>query len=410
MRANAPGNKCDNRDGASFCFSAFVGRVVPSLLQAFVGYSERRAMRNVEKRVSRRNFLQAGSLAALGLTLPDLLRSEGAERGRPRVRSCILVYLFGGPAHIDLWDMKPDAPAEIRGEFRPMPTRVPGILLCDQLPRLGQVADRLAIVRSLSHDRNVHGAAVGLVLTGVPTLDSGIPGVRGPDSSVNDHPNLGSAIGKFCPPPAPVPAAVTLPNILRDGGDRFLPGQNAGLLGAAHDPWFIDKDPSSPDFRVEGLNLPTDLSARRLADRRTLLLEVDAQRRALDLAGQARQLGAHQQKAFSLLTSSQTQTAFQLDREPEPVRNRFGRTRFGQSCLLACRLVEAGVRCVQVNMGQQLAGPNDWDTHFKNFSILRDSLCPVFDRGFAALLAERVDRKESLALYSPAISVASLVA
>jgi uncharacterized protein (DUF1501 family) len=148
----------------------------------------------------------------------------------------------------------------------------------------------------------------------------------------------------------------------------------------------IDADPSAAGFAVDGLNVLADLPARRLAERRTLLMQVESQQRALDEVGQARQLTEHQQQAFRLLTSKQTQTAFQLDREPDALRHRFGRNRFGQSCLLACRLAEAGVRCVQVNMGNQLAGPNDWDTHFRNFPILRDVLCPVFDRGFSTLL------------------------
>jgi hypothetical protein len=332
--------------------------------------------------LDRRAFLQAGGVAALGLSLPDLVRAEQ----QPRARSCILVYLYGGPSHIDLWDMKPEAPVEIRGEFRPAATRAPGIQFCELLPRLGQVADQLAVVRSMTHERNVHGAAVGFTLTGVRTADAGVPGARGPNSSVNDHPNLGSAVGRFRPPETAAPAAVTLPYTLRDGADRFVPGQTAGLLGAAHDPWIIERDPNAADFQVDGLQLPADLPARRLADRRSLLRVVESQQRGLDATAQAQPLSAHQQRVFSLLTSRSTQEAFELDREPEARRGRFGRHRFGQSCLLALRLIEAGVRFVQVNMGNQLAGGNDWDTHFKNFATLRQPLCPTFDQGFSALL------------------------
>ncbi len=346
---------------------------------------------------TRRQFLQAGGLAALGLTLPDLLCAE--ERGKPvpagrkpRARACILVYLFGGPSQIDTWDMKPDAAEDIRGEFKPAATRVPGIAFCALLPRLGQVADRLTVVRSMTHERNVHGGAVGFVLTGTRTVDPGIPGVRGPDASVGDHPTFGAVVSRFRPVEVPVPAAVTLPYTMVDGQGRFVPGQTAGMLGDRHNPWFVEKDPNAADFRVEGLSLPGDLSPWRLEGRRSLLKQVEGQQRALDRVAHVQQLDDYYQKAFGLLTSNRTQEAFRIDREPDRLRERCGRNSFGQSCLLACRLIEAGVRFVQVNMGNRLSTGYGWDTHAKNFPTLRDPLLPVFDAGFATLLETLGDR------------------
>jgi hypothetical protein len=340
-------------------------------------------------RLSRRSFLQAGSLATVGLTLPDFFRaSAAANRRRARARSCVLLYLFGGPPQIDTWDMKPAAPEEIRGEFRPIATNVPGISFCELLPRSARVANLLTVVRSVTHDRTVHGGAVGFVLTGTRTVDPGIPGVRGPDSSVGDHPNLGAAVCRFAPANLPVPTAVTLPFTMIDGQGRFVPGQTAGLLGDRYHPWFIEQDPSSPDFRVEGLSLSVDLPARRLAGRQSLLQRIDGQRRSLDHLGQVGQMNDYYRRSFNLLTSERTREAFRINREPASLRDRFGRNSFGQSCLLARRLVEAGVRFVQVNMGNRLATGYGWDTHSQNFPRLRDPLLPVFDPAFATLLED----------------------
>jgi uncharacterized protein (DUF1501 family) len=340
---------------------------------------------------SRRSFLQAGALGALGLTLPDLLRAEAGPRpssGRrgPRAKACILVHLFGGPAQLDTWDMKPDAPEDIRGEFRPVRTRVPGLLVCELMPRLARAAHLLTVVRSMTHERTVHGGAIGFVLTGTRTADAGIPGVRGPDASVGDHPNLGAAVSRFRPSHLPVPSAVTLPYTMIDGQGRFVPGQTAGMLGDRHNPWFVNADPSAEHFRVEGLQLPADLPASRLAGRQTLLSRIERQQQSLEDRARVRQLDAYQQKAFRLLTSNRTREAFRIDREPAALRDRFGRNSFGQSCLLACRLVAAGVRFVQVNMGNRLATGYGWDTHAKNFPRLRNPLLPVFDPGLASLL------------------------
>ncbi len=340
--------------------------------------------------LSRRGFLQAGGLSALGMSLPGLLRADevvGSTR-RPRAKSCLLVYCFGGFSHLDMCDMKPEAPAEIRGEFQPIPTNVPGLDFCEYMPRMARVADRLTVVRSMTHDRNVHGGAVGFVLTGTRTLDPGIPGVRGPDATLGDHPNLGSAVARFRPADGPVPSAVTLPYTMIDGQGRFVPGQTAGLLGGTFDPWFLNGDPNKKDFRVEGLTLPHGLDDARMTGRKRLLDVVDAQIQGLDHVASVSKRNAYVDRAFSILTSARTRAAFEIQSEPDALRDRYGRNTFGQSCLLGRRLIEAGVRFVQVNMGNGLNGAYGWDTHDKNFPRMRELLLPKFDPAVSTLLED----------------------
>ena len=345
------------------------------------------SFRQMNLAVSRRGFLQAGGLAALGLGLPGLIQAEATGRSRPaRAKSCLLVYCFGGFSHLDMCDLKPNAPREIRGEFGPIATAVPGLDFCEHLPRLARVADRLTLVRSMTHDRSVHGGAVGFVLTGTRTLDPGIPGVRGPDATLGDHPNLGSTVARFRPADGPVPSAVALPYTMIDGQGRFVPGQTAGLLGGTYDPWFVADDPSKPGFRVEGLTLPHNLTDSRMGGRKRLLDVVDDQIVGLDTVASVAKRNDYVDRAFSILTSPRTRRAFEIGTEPAGLRDSYGRNTFGQSCLLGRRLIEAGVRFVQVNMGNSLGGPYGWDTHDKNFPRLKNELLPKFDPAVAALI------------------------
>ncbi len=340
--------------------------------------------------IGRRALLQAGAVGALGLGLPDLLRASPAAQAR--AKGCILVYCFGGVSHIDTTDLKPGAPSKIRSEFGPIATSVPGLEFCEHLPKLAKVADRLTVVRSMTHDRSVHGGAVGFVLTGTRTADPGIPGVRGPDAGPGDHPCLGAAVARFRPSEAAVPSAITLPYTMIDGQGRFVPGQTAGLLGANHDPWFVQGDPSKANFRVDGLNLPHGVTTERLDGRRRLLDVVDAQIQGLDGLAQVAKRDAHVDKALAILGSAATRRAFELADEPGALRDAYGRNTFGQSCLLARRLVEAGVRFVQVNMGNGLNGPYGWDTHDNNFPRLKNQLLPKFDPGVSTLLTDLDER------------------
>ncbi|MEX2118280.1 MAG: DUF1501 domain-containing protein [Pirellulales bacterium] len=339
---------------------------------------------------SRREFLKAGSIGLLGLGSAQLLRAEANDK--PRARSVILVYCFGGPSHLDMWDMKPDGPSAIRGEFSPIRTRLPGSVYCEHLPRLAERNDRFTLIRSVTHDRLVHGGAVGFVLTGTRTADPGIPGVRGPDASLDDHPALGAMVNRSAPSVQPVPSAITLPWEMIDGQGRLVPGQGAAMLGRQYDPWLVRSDPNNPKFSVGGLELEPGLSIGSLDRRRRLRDSVNSQSRRLEQVAEMQVLDAYYQRAFGLLTSQRTELAFDLKREPAALRDRYGRNTFGQSCLLARRLVEAGVRLVQVNMGNDLNGEYGWDTHADNFNRLKQKLLPKFDPGFSALLDDLDER------------------
>jgi len=321
-----------------------------------------------------------------------MLQAE-ATRVRPaRAKSAILVYLFGGPSHLDMWDMKPAAPKEIRGEFAPIATALPGTMYCEHLPRLAKLNDRFTLIRTMTHDRNVHGGAVGFVLTGTRTNDPGIPGVRGPSASPDDHPCLGATINRFSPTTALVPTAVTLPWEMIDGQGRRPPGQTASMIGKRFDPWMIQADPNDAKFRVEGLTMQPGISVDRLRDRQGLLDQIDRQHALASTSAPAGLMNDYYQHALSILTSSATQTAIDISKEPVELRDRYGRNTFGQSCLLGRRLIEAGVRFVQVNMGNRLVGDYGWDTHSKNFPQHRDKLIPKFDPGFSTLLEDLEDR------------------
>jgi hypothetical protein len=335
--------------------------------------------------LNRRELLQVGYSGLLGISLPALLggRAEAsasartAGRGTRTPRSVILVFLTGAPSHLDMFDLKPDAVAEIRGEFRPTATRVPGLQVCEHLPRLAARADRYALIRSLSHRENNHLVATHHLLTGHPQPGAFFDKV----ASRDDWPSYASTLDYLRPRSDGIPSGVNLPTFLMEGPLTW-PGQHAGFLGPRHDPWQITQDPNRPDFRVDSLRLAPWLEVARLNDRRALLERVDRQQARLSELAAARRLSDQQRLAYSMLTSGQVARAFEIDREPAAVRDRYGRHAFGQSLLLARRLVQAGVPVVQANMGRV----QNWDTHGENFTRLRSQLLPPLDRGVAALL------------------------
>jgi hypothetical protein len=334
--------------------------------------------------MNRRELLQVGGSALLGIGLPSLLarRAESAsarESGRRprRPRSVIVVFLTGGASHLDLFDPKPEAPAEIRGEFGTTSTRVPGLHLSEHLPRLAARAAKFAVVRSLSHRENNHLVATHHVLTGHPQPGAFFDKV----ASRDDWPCYAGALDHLRPRTDGIPGGVNLPTFLMEGPLTW-PGQHAGILGPRHDPWQITQDPNRPDFRVDSLRLAPWLEVGRLNDRRALLAQVDRQQAELAEQAAARRLSDQQQLAYSMLTSGRVARAFEVDREPAALRDRYGRHAFGQSLLLARRLVQAGVPVVQANMGRV----QNWDTHGNNFVRLKNQLLPPLDRGVAALL------------------------
>lgn len=329
--------------------------------------------------MQRRELLQVGCLGALGVSLQAAYGAVGAG-ATGKARSVILVWLPGGPPQMQLWDLKPDSPAECRGSARPIPTSAPGIQFGHWLPKLASQAHHLALLRTLTlhaEDDN-HNLGHHKVLAGI---DFKPPG-SGDFASRHDWPGMGAVAAALRPSTKGLPSSVILPFQVIERGTP-LPGQLAGCLGGRYDPWAIEQDPSRPDFRVPDLTPLPALGVERVSGRRRLLDAVDRYRRDLDQELPARLLSAASERAFTVLTSDRTRDAFDLAREPEPLRERYGRHMFGQSLLLARRLVEHGVRFVQVNLG----GENHWDFHEIEDRRLGERI-PPFDEGFSALLED----------------------
>jgi hypothetical protein len=349
--------------------------------------------------LSRREALRVGGLGLLGagLSLPDLARADAPAAGGPsfgRARSCIVLFLMGGPSQHSTWDPKPDAPAEVRGDFGAIATAVPGLSLCELLPRTARVADKLCLLRAMSTGDNAHSSSGYYMLTGRPhqpmNFENANPGAP------NDAPCLGGLVGRAGGGGrGGLPPAVTLPHRIFNTDGSVWPGQDAGLLGRATDPWLLNAVQTPEGYRVREIDLPAELGPDRLGRRRDLLDRLRRGLDALDGDPTARLLDGHTRRAFDLLSSPQARRAFRLDLEPEAVRERYGETPFGRGVLLARRLVEAGVRLVQVNWYRGADEPPDnpcWDSHVKESSRLKEVLVPPTDRAFSALV-EDLDRR-----------------
>jgi hypothetical protein len=318
--------------------------------------------------VNRRQILQAGAIGYLGLSLPRLLRADAA-RTTTSADSCILIFLNGGPSHLDMWDMKPEAPAEVRGEFKPVSTTVPGVQLSEHLPRLARQVHRTTILRSVHHSvNNAHAAAVYTALTGHDRGDATIAIGANP----NDNPSIGSVVSSQRPPNTTVVPYVSLPYITKEGaGGPPQPGFFGGLLGRTRDPLWVLNDPNAPNFAVPELTPAGDVPLPRLGERRDLLRGVG-------------QLDPIQQKAFDLLTAPATQKAFRIELESAKTRDSYGRNIYGQSVLLARRLIEAGSRVACISWAPDANAT--WDTHGKNFESLKTRLLPQLDAAVSSLL------------------------
>lgn len=329
----------------------------------------------------RRQFLRVGAGGVVAATLPFATRNAAAEAGTGRAKSVLMVLLSGGPSQLDMWDPKPQAPAEVRGEFSTIGTTIPGVAVCEHLPKLAQQTQRWSIVRTLAHPEHNHLLATHVALTGRPTpLSRGGSDLDRVESR-NDFPNLAAAVDFVRPRHDGLPTGVSLPNYLIEGPLTW-PGQHAGFLGAKHDPWQINGDPNDAAFRMSMLSLQADVPAPRLQSRRELLDELNRDRSSLKDSGRVSSFGDQQQLAFSLLTSAKLTQAFELTREKDEVRDRYGRHKFGQSLLLSRRLIEAGVPVVQATMGIV----QTWDTHVDNWGRLKNTLLPQLDQGLAALM------------------------
>jgi hypothetical protein len=350
--------------------------------------------------LTRRELLRVGGLGLLGLSLPDLLRGRAAaspsraRRPAGRAKSCILLFMVGGPPQYETWDPKPDAPSAIRGEFRLIATSVPGLQVCELMPQVARLADRYCVLRAVSTGINAHSSSGYWMLTGHehPRGDVEVAGQVSP----TDAPSLGAVVRRLTPPTPGLPAAVTLPEPVINNPHDPWPGQNAGFLGRAWDPWLLPCDPSAADFRVPEVSLPDDMPALRLDGRRRLVDQVNRHLDGLDRHQVVARHGGFARQAFDVLLRDRARRAFALHEEPAAVRDRYGRYKFGQSCLLARRLVEAGVSLVQVNWprepGDTSSGNPCWDTHQKNTERLKTALMPPMDRGYSALLEDLAQR------------------
>ena len=332
--------------------------------------------------LTRRDFLHAGSLAGLGLGLTGWRALEaGGAVAKDKDVNCILLFLVGGPSQLDTWDMKPDAPEEVRGPFRPIATRVPGVQVSEVFPKLAGHMDKVSLVRSVYHTAAaVHDTGHQMMQTG-RLFTGGI-----------DHPHYGCVLAKTRGARADTPPHVLLPKPIGATGGNMPHGQGAGYLGKTFDPFVLNADPNAKDFKVPDLLPPDYVTAVRERRRRSLRAAIDGAVGSFEGSADARLLDANFEGAFRLMASASAREAFDLTREPDAVRDRYGRTRFGQSCLLARRLVERGVRFVTVNMFETVFNEITWDIHgsapFSPIDCYKDEVGPNFDNAYTALLED----------------------
>jgi hypothetical protein len=335
--------------------------------------------------LSRRDFLHVGALSTLGLTLPGLAAARAAGIASDSDINCIMLFLVGGPSHIDTWDPKPAAPEEVRGPFRPIATNVPGMQLTDIFPKMARHADKFSLIRSVYHTATaVHDTGHQMMQTG--RLFSG--GV--------EHPHIGSVLGYLRGRRGEVPAHVLIPKPIGRTGGNMPHGQTAGYLGKPHDPFVLNADPAVKDFQVPDLLPPDYISAVRAERRQRLRAAVEGALDTFEKLPAAKQVDDNFELAYRLMSSRQAREAFDLHREPDAVRDRYGRTRFGQSCLLARRLIERGVRFVTVNMFETVFDEITWDIHgsrpFTDIAEMSRLVAPNFDQAYSALLEDLHER------------------
>lgn len=351
--------------------------------------------RHLTAPLSRRDIVRAGSVGLLGMSLPRLLEAqthatvEDAIAANPKAKACILLFMWGGPSQLETWDLKPNAPAEVRGEFKPISTRVPGINIGEYFPMLAQRTDKLAIIRSMTHPNVDHLTACHYVLTGQPPPQTS--DIR------KDWPHFGAVLSKLGRGTSPLPPFVSMRPKIENTVPRFVEqsrGQFAGWLGPTWDPLTIDADPAKPDYRVGDFVLQDGVTRRRMDERQSLLGRLESQLSRFERGGRLGSMDRHYSRAFDLLASAVGRSAFDLTQEPDEMRDRYGRNPHGQSVLQARRLVERGVPLVTVYW------PNEgiknvsvyWDTHRRNFVDHRERLMPLADQAFSTLLDDLSDR------------------
>src|SRR5437867_1415239 len=363
---------------------------------------------------SRREFLRIGGAGMMGISLADILRLQAradtapdgakSKAGWGKAKSVILIFLQGGPSHIDIWDPKPDAPSNVRGDFKPIRSNVPGIWLSEVMPLLAKQLDKATLIRSMSYTPAGlfnHTAAIYQMMTGY-TPDRVSPSGQLEPPAPNDFPHFGCQISRIKPPQVPMLPFVMLPRPLQES-NVIGKGGTAGFLGAAYDPYYFYQDPAK-EIKLDDLTLRKEVSKERLERRATLLKKVEEAMPEMEKAVENYALDKYYQKAFDLVSSGRARNAFDLAQEPDKVRDRYGRHTFGQGLLLARRLIEAGTRFVQVNWPAVANGDptkDAWDTHAANFGPLKNLHCPKLDSGLPALLEDMDQRgmlKETLVI------------
>jgi len=335
----------------------------------------------------RRDFLHAGCLSFLGLGLPQVfgLQAQGAVDTDKKDVNCIHLMLVGGPSQLDTWDPKPNAPVEIRGPYKAINTNVSGIQISENFPRMAKHADKYALIRSCYHTAAaVHDTGHQMMQTG-RLFQGGI-----------EYPNFGSVMGKLKGPNGDVPPYVLMPRPIGNTGGNMPHGQNAGFLGKGFDPFVLNADPADPNFRVPDMLPPDYLTALRVDRRRDWREMIDKSVSMFETSQDARLLDSTFHQAYTLMSSAKAREAFELHKEPQEVRDKYGMNRFGQSCLLARRLIEAGVRFVTINMFETVFDEITWDIHgskpFSPISCYRDLVGPMFDMAYSSLLVELSER------------------
>ena len=319
------------------------------------------------ERTNRRDFIRVGSLGLAGLTLPKLLEAQAAKKKDPaEQRSVIFLWMQGGPSHIDTFDPKPNAPTDIRGEFSTIPTTIPGVQFSEHLPMMAKNLDKFSVIRSGYSYNGSHGVADAYMLTGWrfnPTVV---------------HPTYGAVMSRELGYRNGMPPYVQLGNSI----DQRFGGGLPGYAGSEHNPFIIEEDPSKPTFSIDGVSLPGGMTSTRFQRRERMLVKLDKWQKKVETTGNdSGAMNSFYEKAFSMITSPGAKKAFDISQEPQSLRERYGMTKFGQSCLLARRLVDSGVRFVNVTMG-------GWDTHADNFKSLKTRLLPTIDQGWSALLED----------------------
>ncbi len=336
---------------------------------------------------SRREFLQIGALSAVGLSLPQYLAAKqtgGVKPGNDE-RACIMIFNLGGPSHIDLWDMKPDAPREIRGPFKPIRTKSDAFEISELLPRHAKIADKFSLVRSCHHDgAAVHDAGWQMMQTG-RRFTGGI-----------HTPHAGAVASYLMGRKSDLPPFVVLPQLMGRGGGNLPNGQAGGFLGKAQDPFALMADPSKENFRVPDLLPPDQIGAHRLSRRRQMREIVEGTVKAFEASEDARLLDENFHAAFRMMTSDQARSAFDLSKESQATRERYGMNRFGQCCLLARRLVENGVRFITINTFLTVFDEITWDIHgskpFTSIAGMKEIVCPMYDQAYSALIEDLAER------------------